>query len=407
MENRSIPFTELMNAVIDQLKDQKYMDSTLVIYRRFYNRIHVFLNNRLTDVYTHELGKTFLEDVNVCKSTFSFYTCAVRRLDDYIDGKSYRVHHDNPKTDVPSTFSKVLADYLNSCVNNGNKPATVRAKKRDCIIFLKFLDAYGCSDLARLDVEIVMRALLVFPNKDSYARIRLFLKYLSDKGIIGAELSRIVPRYKRPIPLPTVYTTEEISRVEKSVDTNTGCGKRNLAIILLASRMGLRSGDIARLKLSEIDFHSGHIRITQEKTGNPLLLEMPYEVLGALLSHLENDKYTSLDGYVFHSMIAPYGRITTSVIRHALNEAFHTGNVKTSGKKHGPHALRSSLASSMVNDGASYDVVRRILGHNDPDVIKRYAKADIENLRMCSIDPPKPSGRFLVYLSGKEVFCNV
>jgi hypothetical protein len=47
-----------------------------------------------------------------------------------------------------------------------------------------------------------------------------------------------------------------------------------------------------------------------------------------------------------------------------------------------------------VNDGTPYEVVRRILGHSDPDVIKHYAKADIENLRMCSIDPPVPTGLF-------------
>ena len=91
------------------------------------------------------------------------------------------------------------------------------------------------------------------------------------------------------------------------------------------------------------------------------------------------------------------GRITTSIIRHALNECFAAANVNTAGKKHGPHAFRSSLASSMVNDNASYEVVRRILGHSNPDVIKHYAKADIENLRMCSIDPPIPTGIFHDY----------
>lgn len=129
---------------------------------------------------------------------------------------------------------------------------------------------------------------------------------------------------------------------------------------------------------------------------------MPHEVSAALSMHLEYDKYSLGDGYVFHSMTAPYGRITTSIIRHTLDKCFIAAGVNISGKKHGPHAFRSSLASSMVNDGASYEVVRRILGHSDPDVIKHYAKADIENLRLCAIDPPAPAGRFQDYLSGKE-----
>lgn len=162
-----------------------------------------------------------------------------------------------------------------------------------------------------------------------------------------------------------------------------------------------------RLKISEIDFDNGYISIIQEKTEVPLSLQMPCDVSEALTTHLENDKYSPEDGYVFHSMTAPYGRITTSIIRHAINECFDTAKVCTEGKKHGSHSLRSSLASSMVNDDVSYDVVRRILGHTDPDVIKHYAKADIENLRLCSIDPPEASGQFLEFLSGKKVICHV
>lgn len=398
-----ILFNELMKAVLNQLKSQQYMDSALTTYRRIYNRIHVFLNQHGTDIYTQELGKGFLEDLNVCKSTLVAYTCAVRRLDDYIEGKSYRCHHGIQKDEAPAAFSDVLSEYLHECEDNGNKPATVLTKKRISVSFLNILQREGCSDLSKINTSMITRALLTFSNKDSYARIRQFLKYLADKDITEKDLSGIVPHYKRRAPLPAAYTPDEIRSVEDSVDIDTDIGKRDLAIIRLVSRMGLRAGDVAKLRLSEIDFGTGSINITQEKTGFPLSLQMPHEVSAALSMHLEYDKYSLGDGYVFHSMTAPYGRITTSIIRHTLDKCFIAAGVNISGKKHGPHAFRSSLASSMVNDGASYEVVRRILGHSDPDVIKHYAKADIENLRLCAIDPPAPAGRFQDYLSGKEV----
>ena len=258
-----------------------------------------------------------------------------------------------------------------------------------------------------MDASLVSRSLLAFSNKDRYAVIRQFLKFLMDKGVTETDLSGIVPRYRRRKPLPTTYTPEEITRVETAIDTCTDTGKRNLAIIRLATRMGLRSGDIAKLKLMEIDFRTGYINIMQEKTETPISLQMPSDVSEALAAHIENDVRSSIDGYVFHCMVAPYGRISTSIIRHAVNDSFAAAKVDTDGKKHGPHAFRSSLASSMVNDGAPYEVVRRILGHSDPDVIKHYAKVDIENLRMCSIDPPAPTGHFGSYLSGKEVVTHV
>lgn len=407
MGNTILPFDELMKAVLEQLKSQKYMDSTLTVYRRTYNRIHVFLNRHGTDVYTHELGKAFLADSNVSKRSFVAYACAVRRLDDFIDEKPYRCHHGDYNVQIPLAFADTLTGYLQECIDNGNKPATICSKERTCISFLNFVENAGCSDLSQLNTGIVSQALLTFSNKDAYARIRQFLNYLAEKGIIEMNFSRIVPHYKRGAVLPTTYTPDEISRIEASVDTNTTIGKRNLAIIRLASRMGLRAGDIAKLKLSEVNLSSGYISITQEKTGIPLTLQMPCEVANAISLHLDNDKYSLEDGYVFHSLTAPYGRITTSIIRHALNECFAAANVNTAGKKHGPHVFRSSLASSMVNDNASYEVVRRILGHSDPDVIKHYAKADIENLRICSIDPPIPTGIFRDYLSGREVITHV
>lgn len=201
MDNTILTFEELMKAVLKQLKSQKYMDSTLTVYRRIYNHIHIFLNHHGTDVYTHELGKAFLTDSNVSKSTLVAYACAVRRLDDYIDEKPYRCHHGDYSGQIP--FADTLTGYLQECIDNGNKPATICSKERTCISFLSFVENAGCSDLSQLSTGIVSQALLTFSNKDAYARIRQFLNYLAEKGIIEVDLSRIVPRYKRGAVLPT------------------------------------------------------------------------------------------------------------------------------------------------------------------------------------------------------------
>ena len=407
MTNQAVPFNELMEGVLDLLKSKGYMESTLTSYRRTYTRIQAFLAQCGTDIYTPEIGKNYLASTNVKKSTSVAYACAICRLNDFIDGKPFRSHHDCPHVQPPPEFSCVLNEYLQECLDGGNKLATLQSKERTCGLFLDFVKGDGCTALSQMDASLVSRSLLAFSNKDRYAVIRQFLKFLMDKGVTETDLSGIVPRYRRRKPLPTTYTPEEITRVETAIDTCTDTGKRNLAIIRLATRMGLRSGDIAKLKLMEIDFRTGYINIMQEKTETPISLQMPSDVSEALAAHIENDVRSSIDGYVFHCMVAPYGRISTSIIRHAVNDSFAAAKVDTDGKKHGPHAFRSSLASSMVNDGAPYEVVRRILGHSDPDVIKHYAKVDIENLRMCSIDPPAPTGHFGSYLSGKEVVTHV
>ncbi len=402
-----IQFSELSERVIEQLREHGYMDSTLVTYRRFFNRIHVFINQLGTDTYSSEAGKRFLESINVCPDTFVAYKCAVRRLDDYIGGKPYRCHHIGLSNEVVSAYAEILDAYLDECLEKGNSPCTIAKKKKACITFLNYVFHSGCKDLSLLEIGLVSRALLIFKNKGNYSTIKLFLKYLSKKGITVSDLSGIVPSHRRPQILPTTYTPSEISRIESAVNKNTNTGKRNLAILLLATRMGLRSGDIAAMKWTSIDFVTGYINLVQEKTKTPLSLQMPYEVSEAMTRYRNSLPHMPEDGFVFHSMSAPYGRITTSIIRHMVTEGFTDAGVDTSGKKHGPHAFRSSLASSMVNDGGSYETVRKILGHNDPNVIKHYARTDIENLRLCALEPPASSGLFAGFLSGRMVISHV
>ncbi len=380
MAENFLNFTELVDCVIDQLKEQKYMESTLTIYCRIYNRVHSLMQQHGTEIYTDEIGHAFLGSTHVCKSTYSTYLCAIRRLDDYIEGTPYRCHHGNPGQEVPEVFGYILNKYLSECVELGNEPATVIEKKKSYILFLKYVAQAGCTDISSLDVGLIAQALLIYTNKDNYAGIRQFPKHLADKGYTGTDFSGVVPRHKRHKGLPTTYAPSKIVQIENAIDTTTDTGKRDLAILRLAARMGFRSGDIAKLKRSEVDLENGYIHIIQEKTGDLLSLRMPDEVSGAIVSHRKNTIFaTEDDGLVFHNMSALHNWITTSIIRHAVAKYFNAAGIDTTGKKHGPHVFCSSLASSMVNDGASYETVRKILGRSNPNVINHYAKTDIRN----------------------------
>ena len=101
MAEKTLNFHKLSDCVINQLKRQNYMDSTLMIYRRIYNRIYSLMKKLGTETYTPEIGRQFLDSVNVCRSTFSAYTCAVRRLNDYIDDIATR----NQRLSALSAFS--------------------------------------------------------------------------------------------------------------------------------------------------------------------------------------------------------------------------------------------------------------------------------------------------------------
>ena len=407
-EHKFIPINELINRVMMQLKEQHYMESTLIVYKRIYHRIKEFMLQNDYQNYSPDIGSSFLDEQKVSASTMSAYKCAVRRLNDSYNDKEFRSHHENDTAKICDVYKDLLEDYLNNCINKGNKPGTIAHKRFACIHFLNFLAESDYKDISLINAGIIARALLIFTNPDRYADVKSFLRYLKGKSLIDRDYSEMIPRPKRAQPIPSVYTIDEIKLIEQHVDISTDTGKRNIAIIRLATRMGLRSGDIAKLTLDEIDFSSETIHLIQEKTNIPLELQMPKEVSDSIYAHLENSKKNHYsDEYVFHSMTAPYGKISTSIIRHLINNSMDKAGIEVGLRKHGPHAFRSSLASHMIEDENSYETVRKILGHSDPNVIKHYAKTDIERLRLCAISPPKPNGLFKDYLSGKQVISHV
>ena len=403
MSEKQTDFGTLSEAVIAELESMEYMDSSLTNYRRLYARLGSFMKDHSIKEYSPAAGKAFIDECFPCNTDRRrMILLMIRRLDDHLNGIPYRCHRTMKTPDVPPAFAGLIDDYEKYCTEIGNKPGTIDAKKYFCLIFLHFLSDIGRNDISEITAEIVAKGCLIYTNKDGYAALRQFLRYLFEKGLISKDFSTVVPHYKREQNVPSVYTPEEIKKMESTIADDTPTGKRNLAILLLVTRIGLRSGDIAGLKLSSINFSSSHIDLIQQKTNEPLSVFMPHDVSSALKSHIESADYRLSDGYVFHSMTAPYGRLSTRIIRHIVEECIISAGIDLKGRKHGPHALRSSLASNLVSNGASYDSVRKILGHTDPDAVKHYVKTDIERLRKCTLDPPEPTGIFLDLLSGRR-----
>lgn len=190
--------------------------------------------------------------------------------------------------------------------------------------------------------------------------------------------------------------------IESVVDTTTALGKRDYAMILFASRMGLRSGDIVKLNLKDVNCNQCEINIIQEKTGNLLHLLILQEVRLAVNDYLSVRPNVKCDR-LFLNLKAPYLAVTTSTLRNALRKYISMAGIIPKHRKCGPHALRSSMASSMVNAKISYEVVRKVLGHSSKNTIKHYARIDIENLRRYSLQPPPPTGEFRKFLYGGGV----
>ncbi|MGV8120681.1 MAG: tyrosine-type recombinase/integrase [Candidatus Xenobiia bacterium LiM19] len=399
------PFYSLKRGLLKLLQDKAYGNYTINNYHRKLNQLERYMIANDIVTYNPSVGKKFIDNYlsmhTLSKGSQQYLNTVIYRLDDYCDGK-YQIQRNTEFDPLPESYATLMNAYLQKCRDNGNRESTIIGKRYFLRGFYCHLEFLGCHDLREAGAAIIGRACLMQNNKDGWAVIRMFLRYLNSSGLTNHDFSTIIPHFKRAFRLPSTYTEDEINRFEEMIDTNTKIGKRDYAMLLLATRLGMRSGDIANLTFSALDFGKDTIRIIQEKTGEPLVLPLIPAAKTALADYLKNGRPESVQPYVFLRANAPFEKITTSVIRYETNKYFGKAGIDITDKKHGPHVFRSSLASSMINHLVAYDVVRKILGHTDPDAVRHYAKVDIERLREYAIEPPAPSGCFKEFLEGRQ-----
>ena len=137
-------------------------------------------------------------------------------------------------------------------------------------------------------------------------KIPFFLNYLHSQHILDKNYSTLVPRYATPPILPTVYTNEEMECLLNAVNKSTLIGKRDYAILMIASRLGLRASDICNLSFKDIHYDTETIEIVQIKTGTLQVLPLLPQIKIALNSYLLERKALNGNQHIFLRNFAPF-----------------------------------------------------------------------------------------------------
>ena len=409
MENNKtklIPFDTLKMQLIDQLKERRFAESTIHCIEIEARHLQDYLSAHRLYGYNPEIGNAFLEeffeDGRYSEKSLVNYNALIRRLDDMYYERDFIWRHSSKQSVAPEWCLYTLSKHLENCKVIGNaEKSTIRKEVACRKFFIRLADA-GCNCMEDISAEKIQAATLAETAESNHCFVREMLSFFAASGMLAADYSTLIPKIRRSIKLPTTYSRDEIERAENAVNTETDIGKRDKAIILLSTRLGIRAGDIAGLRFENIKFNEGKLHFVQEKTKNPIELVLLPEVRDALMDYVENARPQSDSDYVFLSVRTPHRVIDRTLVHHITTQNLDRAEVDYSGKKHGPHSFRSSLATAMINNGMPYDAVRKVLGHKDPESIKHYAALDIESLRRCAIEVPKKKGVFADLLSGKE-----
>jgi integrase len=218
--------------------------------------------------------------------------------------------------------------------------------------------------------------------------LRSYLRFLAARGECRPELAHSVPPAprRRLASLPRYTGPAVIERIIESCDTTTLVGIRDRAIILLLARLGLRAGDVWRLRLADIDWGNAQLCV-HGKGRRPASLPLPQDVGDAVLAYLEQARPKVREERVFLRIHAPFRPFASSteiggIVARVLARA------RIDGVPTGAHLFRHSLATSMLRAGASLESVGTILRHHSPSTTAIYAKVDIAMLE--SVAQPWP-----------------
>ncbi len=402
IRNKSVQ--ELLEVLLEHLREYGYSKQIVVTYTGFAKLLSAFMEQRKIEDYNESVGSDFYQQFcqSHARATGVTMQLFLARLDSIQCGKGFIQHIKTEKSvELPEGLNLLLRLHRQRCIDKGLRPSSVQTHERHCREFLMLLAEEGVSNSGGFTTSAISKACLRYSSQSCYSVIRLFLRYVFEEGKSDRDYSVLVPKFRSPQPMPSVYSEEELRKIEAAIDRNTLTGKRDYAIVLLTTRLGIRPGNIANMTIKELDFRTETLRFTQQKTGVPITLPMVPELKDALLDYIKNARESVFSEYVFLSRHPPHAHLSTSGIGDCIRRAIKTAKIAVGQRQWGPRAMRSSVASSMVNDSVPYEVVRRTLGHTGKNAIKSYARLDIEQLKLYSLEPPAATGKFAELLAGK------
>ena len=243
-------------------------------------------------------------------------------------------------------------------------------------------DGSGLDRLAGADVSLFLAAesakRSVATARQLTAGLRSLFRYLYLTGAIPNALGWAVPAVAdlRGRSLPRGLEAAVVRRLLDSCDRRRTVGRRDYAVLLLLSRLGVRAGEVAAVTLDDIDWRAGVVLIHNGKGRRDQRLPLPADVGEAIVSYLRRRPRIE-DRAVFLRVIAPAGGISRTGVSTIVVAACKRAGVPSVGS----HALRHTAAMEMLKGGATLQEIGEVLGHQDPRTTARYAKVDRKTLR--------------------------
>jgi site-specific recombinase XerD len=409
MNPHHFPIDEQIQACLDSIKELDFKESTIKRHHRHLLSLKDYLRSIGQKSYDENIGERYQFEL-LSKGTTKDYKLkeirhTINLLNDIINQVPVRKKRVSLNVyPLPGDFGKHIESFLEQFRIESRPADNTMRNYRIALSHFATRMQQDQIHLVTLDPKAVSRFISSLQNTQLRVcvPIRRFLRYLFEEDIVKTDFS--IPFYDikchRAEKLPSIYKNEEIRKMEASIERASSVGRRNYAIFLIASRLGLRASDIRTLQFNEIDWDKNVISLTQCKTKK--MIELPLlDVIGeAIIDYIRNSRPRSDIKTIFLTAKAPYTTISvpgiSSIVAHIIDKA----GINTKGRHHGSHSLRHSLATRLMNQGTALPVISDVLGHSNSQTTMIYLNVDIKGLLQCSLDVPPIADNFYMQKGG-------
>lgn len=247
--------------------------------------------------------------------------------------------------------------------------ACLRCGRPDGEILVSDLDAGAVLDAVRAAAQVMPAPSL----RCTVTALRCFLRFAYVTGLVSVPLASAVPALKGRIAMvPPAPVRDDIAdRLIASCDTATATGRRDAAILVVLSRLGLRAGEVAALGLDDINWRQGEMTVVG-KGGRADVLPVPIDVGEALVDYLRGARPVTSCRALFVKVVAPFGPMSADGMNGVMRLACDRAGVP----RIGPHRLRHLVATATLTAGAPLSEIAQLLRHQQVTTTAIYATAD-------------------------------
>ncbi len=404
MEQKKQTIDELTEDLLRYLRSIRRSEHTIRKYQAAWERLKTYMASRWLKIYTAKIGEAFLvselgkykfENLPINKKHF------VSKIEALIDfqntGKVLLGMRRKPPKELNGPIGKTMQDFIDfkTTIYTLSK-ATITNYKIYLHAFNGFLSERRIRSVFKINLSEILQFIGgLNPGKPAARHVALsilrgYLQYLFEKEIVSTDYSKKIPsdNYKQQPKLPSTFSKQEIERFISSIDRGNPKGKRDYAIFLLALKIGLRSSDIANLKFENISWQTDEFIIEQKKTGKSLTQPIVPEVGNAIIDYLKYGRPLSNENYCFLQIVFPHGKINPHDIANSAQFYLKRANIDLRNRKHGPHSLRHSFASCLLDQATPLHVISEALGHSSITSTMFYLRINTSALKQCALEVP-------------------